>query len=247
MKHLKKYESFLESVKLDKTTLNYINGDITDLEFENYLFSGINENLIEDAIKWVKEKVLNIIFTFIKKINDVKESKMVVKFVSFLNKIIDSLKKFREKHPTLTKVIMISIIVIIVLMLSSESAHAAEIINSGGKSQLSATKADECNAAIGFIETHREFIMGSLKEKFGIDNSIDASQVILKAESYIKHIQNGTPDFSGDDKAAQATAKTALKFINDVISESNKNNDVTEMNNILKWITEGTKHVFNFN
>lgn len=243
MKNIKNYNDFILEGKHNKYAYMYIYNQISEKEFNDYLFSELMNESIIDNIKKVyndiKERLLDTFFTFIVEAQKTGV-KILTKVLNIASKWITWLKKFHDKHPTLTKVIVIFIIMVILMILSSGTAHAADIVNNtSGKVHLNTTHIDACNGAIHFIDVNSV----DLKNITGADD-----QTLLQAKTYIKDMMDGKLDSPEMiTKQAKAVGETALKTINNLINQANNNNDVGMMKKIANLIGEGGKHVWGGN
>tara|TARA_Y100000389_G_scaffold110722_2_gene107820 strand:+ start:4388 stop:5098 length:711 start_codon:yes stop_codon:yes gene_type:complete len=123
MKHLKTFEVFYQNtkhLKVDKKTINFINGVVTESEYLEYLSDEIlNEGIYGDIKNYLNDKILSVILTFIDKIKNSinKAFEILKKFKKSFTKILDYIKKFKEKYPILYKIIVIGLLCILFLVL----------------------------------------------------------------------------------------------------------------------------------
>jgi len=183
---------------IDTTALKYIDGDITFREFENYLNVEILNESLADLGSFIKEKILNVLNTFLVKAAQIG-FKVIEKFKTIFTWIINTVSKWKEKHPVLYKVILITLITIILLMVSASSAYA----QSTGKPVEPA----QINVAIGWLEL--------LKGKTDID-VIEVN----KAIAHLIDLKDGTIEITElGDKAIQI-ADSALETSGKMIDEA---------------------------
>jgi hypothetical protein len=244
MKHLKLFDDFFinQQFKIDIQTINYINDHISYEEYESYIFEDINEGIVSDVINWIEEKVINVICTFALSlknfINKVMQNRIVKRFIKIADKVIGYLKKFKEKYPNLTKFIFVGTILILIILISTQSTEAAEIVKqSDGTSQLITNHTDDCNAAINFIDIHEDKIRELYKEFDDVDF------VISDAKTYLNDMKDGKPNLSYSDES-KMIAKTSLDHMKSLIKGANDKNEIDSMERLLHSIEEGSKHIF---
>jgi hypothetical protein len=194
-----KFENFKS---VDLTTVKYINGNINESEYLEYL-NKVNESFIGD----VKSKVLKILYTFIE--NSKKLGfKIMSKIKTFFNWFFKSLKSWREKNPTLSKVIIITVVSCILLIVSASTAHAAM---SGNPIPI-----EQINLAIGWLEQLREL------------SDIDILE-INKAIAHLIDLKDGNIDIhnlgDGAIKIANASINTAGKMIQQASEDLDKGDE----------------------
>ena len=133
-----KYNDFIST---DKKTVDFIDGKITEEVFKNYINSEVlNESI---AANFIQDKITKVLNTFLVKAYQVGFS-IITKFKSFFEWLIKTVDKFREKHPVLFKIILITIVTIIILIVSAASAKAQSTGNPIPKEQI--------NVAIGWLD-----------------------------------------------------------------------------------------------
>jgi hypothetical protein len=147
MKHLKTFESY----KCHNETLDFINDVITETQYLDYLqTSFINEGLFDNIKSFVsnaKSKIFDVMLTFAAKAATVGIA-IWDKFKTFVSGIIKTISSFSKKHPILFKIIVICIIVMILLIATSVTAHAQ---TAGGDQNLNFSK-EHYNRAIGYLD-----------------------------------------------------------------------------------------------
>jgi len=136
MKYIKKYESFKSVYSVDILLDSYFNDKITGVEFYEKLEMSI-ERLDEDLVNWIqdtwkntKDKTEDFILTLAVK-SYIKICQVLDKFKQFAKKIIkvflwilNKISEFQSKHPVLFKIIVISLLIIIITLLSTQRAFA---------------------------------------------------------------------------------------------------------------------------
>jgi hypothetical protein len=115
MKHILQFNSYdpVEAFLFDQ---------ISEDVFFNYLDS-LNEGLV-DFLKSLKQKVIDVFWTILTK-SVIIGFKILEKVKSIFSWFINKIKSLKEKNPTLFKVLVITILVILILIISGNVAHAA--------------------------------------------------------------------------------------------------------------------------
>lgn len=197
---------FKQFEKIDITTMKFIDGMISEKDFKYYIES---EVLNESLGSYVKDKITNVLYTFVTKASSVGFS-IMSKFKSFFTWLIETVSKWKEKHPVLYKVILITLIVIILLLVSSSSAYAQSKGQPIPESQI--------NIAIGWLDL--------IKGK----TDLDALEV-NKAIAHLIDLKDGNIEITGlSDKALQiadSAIQTSGKMIDDAKSDLDKGDEST--------------------
>ena len=200
--------------KSDLITNQFIDGIITEQTYINHLNS-LNENIFSD----IKEKVINALYSFL-------ENAMKIGF-SILNKLktlldwgMKVINSFKEKNPTLYKVIIITIITFILLIAAAATAHAAQ-----GPNPKPIDKA-HLDFAIGFLDKYIDD-----EKLFG-----DKSMLMKKAIAALMKIRDhhGVIDFNmakDFGKEAEIAAKSALDIANKDLNQAEYAKNVGDHNN----------------
>ena len=143
-----------ETIQENKAVLDYLNGRITEIELDiEFSIQNINEGL-GDWLKEIKDKVLNwsigIFKSIINKIIDSTEFYILKeggkKVFDVLKKILNTIKKFQEKHPLLFKIIVMFIVIVVIMIATASTAYA----QSTGNADPAVTK-NILNMAIGML------------------------------------------------------------------------------------------------
>jgi hypothetical protein len=197
---------FNEHSNLDLVTIRFINGEVSESEFKNYIQL---EVLNESVMSYVKEKITNVLYSFLVKASEIGFS-ILNKFKSFFSWFIGTVSKWKEKHPTLYKVILITVIIIILLMVSASSAYA--------QSKGQPIPENEINVAIGWLDL--------IKGKTDLD-----VLEVNKAIAHLVDLRDGNIEIDGlGDKALQiadSALSTSNKMINDAKSDLDKGDEST--------------------
>jgi hypothetical protein len=230
MNKILNFDSFTKNKNIDTQAVKYLNNEITLEQLENYVFK-TNEGVIGDFLNYVKTKIVDIFYTFLIKSLEVKD--ILMKVVNFAKSIIGKLIKFKEKHPTLAKVIFIFIIMVIILIVSAQSSQAHELVN--GK--LHMTNTDELNAAFGFIDQNHAQILGDHIK------GVDADKVAMEAEVYLKSLINGTKPPISIGHEGETLAKLAIDSVKHLVDVANTKSDTKLLSEILNHMKNGMHHV----
>jgi len=187
MKHLKKYNSFFEN---EEKTLKLID------ELDIYL------NLNEGIKDWIIK-----IGNFFEKVNDsirnLMISMMEMGFKSldlikkFFNKVLEKIKSFKEKYPTVYRIIITSLILIVLAFVLCSAAANPDKKPSN----------EVINAAIGLLSEIKD------RGTSEVDNS-----VLMKAQAYLFELKKTGSEINLGEKAVKA-AEVAIKIIEQDIKE----------------------------
>lgn len=192
---------FLEYRYLDFCTIDFIEESINEREFVNYLNISLkNESLVEDLkglLNSFKEKVQDIFYTFLVKAYEIGFD-IFNKLSIFLKWLIGTIKKFQTQNPVLYKIILITTITMIVLIVTSASAHAQ---NNGQQIPIS-----KINMAIGWLDYIKQ------------DGSQDSLE-LNKAIAHLIDIRDGKIDMPNLGQKATQTADAALRTVDKIIQQ----------------------------
>lgn len=191
---------FNEHSNLDEVTIDFINGRISESEFKDYINT---EVLNESVMSYVKEKIINVLYSFLVKASEIGFS-ILNKFKSFFSWFIGIISKWKEKHPTLYKVIIITVIIIILLMVSASSAYA--------QSKGQPIPESEINVAIGWLDL--------IKGKTDLD-VLDVN----KAIAHLIDLRDGNVEIDGLGEKALKIAESALETSNKMIGDAKSDLD----------------------
>jgi len=233
MKYIKLYEDYVNNINftLNKETIMFINDELSESQFTDYMLNDIrNENFINtvkntisDFATTIKNKVENIFITFV--LNAIKSGNfLMTKFIAICNNIMIIIKNFEKNHPTAFKIIIGAILVAIILLLTSQSAHAAEYTN--GKMMTSGS--EQYEAVAGFLRQNDQVFRNTFD-----DNSVDQVYKVLKIgqTQSADVVHNMTP-----------YAKLLLKTVTDQFTNlQNKANsgDFDAVSKLFKFIQDG--------
>jgi hypothetical protein len=216
---------FQDFKNFDLVTLDFINNSISEKEFINYLDSEIlNESIIGDVKSFfssIKEKVLDILYSFLAKSYELGFS-IFDKFNTFFNWMISKIKSFKEKHPTLYKIIIMTMIVIIILMVTASSA----------KAQVSGTPIPKgkIDMAIGWLDY--------LKSEGKSD-----TMEVHKAIAHLVDLRDGKVDIPNLGEKAINMADAALKTSQAMIDKAKETNDSNLMKFCVQLMEKGQTYI----
>jgi hypothetical protein len=197
---------FKDFKKFDINTISFIDGKISEAEYIIYLNNQmINESFVGD----VKEKMLDILYSFLAKAYEIGY-KVIDKLNVFIKWFITNLSKI--KNPILHKIITLTLIVMILLIISATTANAENDIHIIPKEKI--------DIAIGWLE--------HLKNNGkGYD-----SMELTKGMAHLIDIRDGKVDLPMFNKRVLDVADAALKTADSIIidAKSDRQNGV-----LYKW------------
>lgn len=197
--------TFNQYKNFNKVTLDFIDNKITESDFINYLnYEVLNENIlsdIKDFFSGFKQKVIDILWSFLTKSYEIGFA-IFDKVNVFIKWLFSRINSFADKHPTLWRVMIITIIVLIILIVTASSAHAQ---TTGEPIPLS-----RINMAIGWLDSIRG----------GKD-----PMLVNKAIAHLVDLRDGHMDIHGLGDGAINMADAALNTANKIIAESKTSTD----------------------
>lgn len=216
---------FQDFKNFDLVTLDFINSSISENEFIDYLNSEvINESIIGNVKSFfssIKEKVLDILYSFLAKSYELGFS-IFDKFNTFFNWIVSKIKSFKDKHPTLYKVIIITLVVMIILMVTASSAKAQV-------SGVPITKG-KIDMAIGWLDY--------LKSEGKAD-----TMEVHKAIAHLVDLRDGKIDIPNLGEKAINMADAALKTSQTMIDKVKDTNDSNLMKFCVQLMEKGQTYL----
>jgi hypothetical protein len=216
---------FDEIRNLDLITLDFINSNVTENEFINYLNNElINEGLLEDFkffYSKFKEKVIDIFYTFLVKAYQVGFS-IFDKINIFFKWLFNRISIFREKHPLVYKMIVITIIVMVILIITAASAKA----QSSGQ-VIPKAKID---MAIGWLD--------HIKSKGQLDNL-----ELSKAIAHLIDLRDGKIDIPVLGDKAIKIANAGLNTAQKIMDEAKTNQDQSLLKFCAELIEKGQNYI----
>jgi len=211
-----KIYKFKEYAIIDGMTIKFIDGQITESQFKSYIESDvINESLGG----YIKEKITNVLYTFLTKAYSIGFT-IISKFKSFFTWLIETISKWKDKHPILHKVIITTLIVIILLLISAASAHA--------QAKGNEIPTDQINTAIGWLEV--------IKGKTNHD-----PMLINKAMAHLIDIRDGQMDIANIGQDAINMADAAMNTAEKMMTQSKEDNSLSKM--CLDLMHKGSEYV----
>ena len=208
----KKYNIF----KTDLITNQFIDGVINEQTYLNHL-NALNENIFSD----IKEKLINALYSFVEKAIQIGFS-IFDKLKTLLNWGTSIISSFKQKNPTLYKIIIITIITLILLIAAAASAHAAQ------SEQPKPINKAHLDFAIGFLDKYIED-----ENLFG-----DKSMIMKKAIAALMKLRDhhGILDFNmakDFGKEAEIAAKAAIETANKDFNQAEYQKNVGDHNQTI--------------
>lgn len=215
-----KFDKFNE---IDFKTIKYITSDISEHEYITYLNDELLNENVGEFITSIKEKVINILYTYIAKAYEIG---IVVfdKFKVFFKWFVNIIAKFKNKHPLLYKILLITSITMIILMVSATTAHA--------QSTNQPVNKDKLDLAIGWLDY--------LKSKGGYDN-----MQVSKAIGHLIDLKDGKIDISTFGKESINIADSAIKVAEKIMLEAKNDykTDKSAFNLCIELIKKGSTYI----
>ena len=216
---------FDEVRNLDLVILDFINSNITENQFISYLNNElINEGLIEDFKSFYskfKEKVIDIFYTFLVKAYQVGFT-IFDKINIFFKWLFSKIHNFRDKHPLVYKMIVITIIVMVILIITAASAKA----QSSGE-VIPKAKID---MAIGWLD--------HIKSKGQSDNL-----ELSKAIAHLIDLRDGKIDMPGLGEKAVQIANAGLNTAQKIMDEAKTTQDQSFLKFCVELIEKGQTYL----
>lgn len=259
-KYIKLYEEWLnQPVDKSDMTLLFLNGTITEKEWVDYYniqTEKLNEAIgqvikkgIDNVSKWITDKVVpwisqnllspiksiyNWIMTQAAKAT-LNVMDLIGKIKTIFDKINGAIQGYKEKHPTLYKVIKYSLIVLttivlvgLYLYLTSQQAHAGGgewvTAKQAFKQGAESAKQDELKALMGITEHLSQSIEGETMDEF----NKNFNQELHRATAYFKDAMDG--------KITGSYSEGVLKVVNLMKENYNtyvQNNDTGIIKNMI--------------
>lgn len=211
---IKRYNNFITDKVVEAKTIAFINDEISESEFINFLQQ---EMINESIVDVVKNKIINVLSSFLNKAKEIG-FKIFDKLKSILNWIIDKVNTFKQKNPTLYKVLMITIIVITILIISTSSAHAAI---SGQPIPV-----DKIDMAIGLL---RKLATEDVISNFDASNAI----------AYLVDLRDGSLELPELGQKTIDMADAALRAVDNIGSEAIAKEDSALMDACISLMERG--------
>jgi len=215
--------TFNQYNSFNKVTLDFIDNKITESDFITYLNNEIlNEGIIDsikDFFSGFKQKVVDIFWSFLIKAYEIGFA-IWDKLNTFIKWLFEKINSFREKHPTLWRVMIITILVLIILIVTASSVKAQ---TTGEPIPLS-----RINMAIGWL-----------------DNVRDSKDPMLvnKAIAHLVDLRDGQMDIHGLGDGAINMADAALTTAGRIMDEAKTSNDNTFFKFCVDLMQKGNDYV----
>ena len=194
---------FNDFASTDLKTIQFIEGKITESEYIDYLNLEVFNESIIDFTNYIKDKIVSVLYSFI-----VQSSKIgftiINKFKKVFEWIISTVSKWKEKHPVLFRVIIITLIIVILLMVSTSSAYA--------QSKGQPIPDEQINVAIGWLNM--------IKGKTDLD-----LMEINKAIAHLVDLKDGNIEIENLGQNAVNIADSAIVTANKIISTAKEDLD----------------------
>lgn len=215
--------TFNQYKNFNKVTLDFIDNKITESEFITYLNDEVlNEGIIDsikDFFSGFKQKVVDIFWSFLTKAYEIGFA-IWDKLNTFIKWLFNKISSFKEKHPTLWRVMIITMIILILLIVTASSAKAQ---TAGEPIPLG-----KLNMAIGWLDSIRD----------GKD-----PMLINKAIAHLVDLRDGQMDIQGLGDGAIKMADAALQVADKIIIDSKTSTDNNFFRFCIDLIQRGSEFV----
>jgi hypothetical protein len=195
---------FKQFEKIDTTTMKFIDGMISEKDFKYYIES---EVLNESLGSYIKEKITNVLYTFITKASSIGFG-ILNKFKTFFNWLLNKIISWKEKNPVLHKILITTTIVVILLIVSSASAYA--------QTKGTEVSPNHINVAIGWLEV----IQGKTNHD---------PMLINKAMAHLIDIRDGQVDIPNIGQEAIDVADAAISTAQKMIVQAKEDDSLKKM------------------
>jgi len=217
--------TFNQYNSFNKVTLDFIDNKITESDFITYLNNEIlNEgiiNSIKDFFSGFKQKVVDIFWSFVVKAYEIGFA-IWDKLNTFIKWLFEKINSFREKHPTLWRVMIITILVLIILIVTASSVKAQ---TTGEPIPLS-----RINMAIGWLDNVKA---GGTKDPM----------LVNKAIAHLVDLRDGHMDIHGLGDGAINMADAALTTAGRIMDEAKTSTDNTFFKFCVDLMQKGNEYV----
>jgi len=189
MKYLKTFESYNNS----NFTIDFIDGKISESDYIKFLSNDfINESITGNITDFIQKKVIDSLNSFLHKAAEIG-FKVIEKLKTFFNWIVNTIKSFKQKHPVLFKLIVITLIIMIILIVTTATASA----------QAAGTQpsVNTINEAIGLLENLHK------------SGKIDDNSIYMKAVAHLIDMRDGKIDIQNLGSEAIKLSDIAVKTI----------------------------------
>jgi hypothetical protein len=207
------YLKLFEEFETSDLTLNLLNEKITLDEYLISIENSLNESLLSGIAQFFtnfKTKVLDGLFTFLKQAAKVG-FKIFDAVLSLVKLAMSQISKFKEKNPTLFKIIVITLIILFLMIISASSACA----QAAGK-PIDPSKIE---MAIGWIKMNN-FSFAEGKE--------EGWKILNQSMTYLVDLKDGKIDGDYTQRVADLAGE-AIKSVTDMTKQAKKDDSVAQM------------------
>ena len=217
--------TFKQYNNLNKITLDFIDNKITESDFINYLNDEIlNEGIIDsikDFFSGFKQKVVDIFWSFLTKAYEIGFA-IFDKVNIFIKWLFGKINSFADKHPTLWRIMIITIVILIILIVTASSAKAQ---TSGQPIPLA-----KINMAIGWLDNVKS-------------SGTQDQMLVSKAMAHLVDLRDGHMDIQGLGDGAIKMANAALTTAGRIMDEAKTSNDNSFFKFCVDLIQKGSEYV----
>ena len=217
--------TFKQYKNFNKVTLDFIDNKITESDFITYLDNELLNEGIIDSIKdffgGFKQKVVDIFWSFLTKAYEIGFA-IFDKVNVFIKWLFGKINSFADKHPTLWKIMIITIVILIILIVTASSAKAQ---STGQPIPLA-----KINMAIGWLD--------------GVKSQGTQDQMLVsKAMAHLVDLRDGHMDIQGLGDGAIKMADAALHVATKIMDEAKTSNDNSFFKFCVDLIQKGSEYV----
>ena len=217
--------TFKQYKNFNKVTLDFIDNKITESDFITYLDNELLNEGIIDSIKdffgGFKQKVVDIFWSFLTKAYEIGFD-IWDKLNTFIKWLFGKINSFADKHPTLWRVMIITIIILIILIVTASSAKAQ---TTGQPIPLA-----KINMAIGWLDNVKS-------------SGTQDQMLVSKAMAHLVDLRDGQMDIQGLGDGAIKMADAALHVANKIMSEAKTSNDSSFFKFCIDLMEKGSNYI----
>jgi hypothetical protein len=215
--------TFNQYKNFNKVTLDFIDNKITESEFITYLDNEVlNEGIIDsikDFFSGFKQKVIDILWSFLTKSYEIGFA-IFDKINIFIKWLFSKINSFADKHPTLWRVMIITIVILILLIVTASSAHA--------QSSQQPIPLAKINMAIGWLDSIRD----------GKD-----PMLVNKAIAHLVDLRDGHMELHNLGDSAIKMSDAALSTVDKIMSEAKTSTDSSFFRFCTDLIQRGSDYI----
>lgn len=199
-------------------TVEYIDGNITEAQFLNYLDNYITNESIATKIK---TKLINVANSFLEKITSLGFT-IFNKIMTFVNWLKKNISNFKKNNPILHRVLSILAIIFIIMVVSVSTLHAG----------ISGTpiSTEKIDMAIGLIQTLR------IEDQISLFDS-------AKAISYLIDLKSGAVDITSINENTKLIVESAISSVESLFKEAIQKDDKKIMSECIELMERGSNIV----